>query len=73
MTEVFKTNVRTPYAAKQIINDLGVTLPGCDISFDLEDCDKVLRVQSRDGLIIDIEAIHKIVNSYGFNIAVLNE
>lgn len=73
MTEVFKTNVLTPHAAKQIINDLGCTLPGCDISFDLEDCDKVLRVQSGDGLDINIEAIHKIVNSYGFQIAVLNK
>jgi hypothetical protein len=46
MIEVFKTNVQRTNQAKQIITLLNEHLPNSRINFDLEDCDKVLRIDS---------------------------
>ena len=46
MIEVFKTNVQRTNQAKRIITILHEHLPNSRINFDLEDCDKVLRIDS---------------------------
>jgi hypothetical protein len=46
MVEVFKTNISKRQQANQIINWIGQSFPAYRASFDLEDCDKVLRVTS---------------------------
>ncbi|MBS1916123.1 MAG: hypothetical protein JST87_07590 [Bacteroidetes bacterium] len=46
MIEVFKTNVQRTSQAKRIITILHEHLPNSRINFDLEDCDKVLRIDS---------------------------
>ncbi|WP_374948424.1 hypothetical protein [Mucilaginibacter sp.] len=48
MVEVFKTNVKGQRAAKKIINLLNQNWPVCRINFDLEDCDRVLRIEGND-------------------------
>lgn len=45
MVEVFKTNVEEAQEANSIMDLLLQHFPGHKISFDLEDCDKVLRIE----------------------------
>jgi hypothetical protein len=42
---VYKTDVSDPGLASRILDELHKSIPGCDASFDLEDCDNVLRVE----------------------------
>jgi hypothetical protein len=48
MVEVFKTNVRSIRKAKLIIQRLAEEFPAHKINFDLNDCDKILRVQGKN-------------------------
>ena len=48
MVEVFKTNVRSIRKAKLIIQKLAEEFPAHKINFDLDDCDKILRVQGKN-------------------------
>ena len=45
MVEVFKTNVQEFSESKTIIQHLLAYFPECKVNFDLEDCDKILRVE----------------------------
>ena len=45
MVEIFKTNVQTQTEASHIIDQLKNILSKASINFDLEDCDKILRVE----------------------------
>jgi hypothetical protein len=45
--EVFKTNVGEPQA-KKLIDLLLRHFPGSRINFDLEDCDRILRVEGKN-------------------------
>lgn len=66
--EVFKTNVSDEYSARQILGELGVRLPGHRINFDLEDCDKIMRVK---GDSIDMALIFDVLERNGFACEVL--
>lgn len=44
MIEVFKTNVKDEVQSRVLINLLHKTFPGFKANFDLDDCDKILRV-----------------------------
>jgi hypothetical protein len=48
MIEVFKTNVQTASDANDIVQMLLHHFPGSRINFDLQDCDKILRVEGKD-------------------------
>jgi hypothetical protein len=48
MVMVFKTDVPNKTSADYIINNLLKEFPGYIISFDLCDCDKVLRVEGKE-------------------------
>ena len=45
MIEVFKTNVLIQADANQIVNSLQEVIVNSKINFDMEDCDKILRVE----------------------------
>jgi hypothetical protein len=45
MIEVFKTNVETSGDASNIVSMLLHHFPGSRINFDLQDCDRILRVE----------------------------
>ena len=47
MVEVFKTNVQEAGQSEMLINQLLLHFPGSKISFDLEDCDRILRIAER--------------------------
>jgi hypothetical protein len=68
MIEVFKTNVDETVQAKKIINILLEHFPGNKINFDLQDCDKILRVE---GKTFCTERIMTLVIENGFSCKVL--
>jgi hypothetical protein len=68
MVEVFKTNVTDIELSERLIRKLRVHFPDSGINFDLEDCDRILRVEAA---IIDPEKIIKILNVNGYSCEVL--
>jgi hypothetical protein len=46
MIEVFKTNIASEQEANRILSLLTDEFPGSSINFDLEDCDRILRIKS---------------------------
>ena len=46
MIEVFKTNVQNPESAEKIAKALSTHFGYQSVAFDLEDCDKILRIES---------------------------
>lgn len=71
MVEVFKTNVHNPDAAKQIIKNLAKLSSRYKANFDLEDCDKILRVEASHIAPVDIDRVITIVKSANFEIEVM--
>jgi hypothetical protein len=68
MIEVFKTNVETANDAKNIIQLLLRHFPASRINFDLEDCDKILRVEGKD---FSSDKVIILVKENGFHCAIL--
>ena len=46
MIEIFKTNVPDSHQAKLLLDGIHHAFPGYKANFDLEDCDRILRIQS---------------------------
>ena len=42
--EVFKTNVADPERAKWLVDQIERNFTNCKVNFDLDDCDRILRV-----------------------------
>lgn len=70
MVKVYKTDVTEDPLAKNILNEIRTILPGSDPSFDLEDCDKVLRIEYNSGKIIEHD-IRKILTRHGNSMEIL--
>jgi hypothetical protein len=68
MVEVFKTNVEKTELAEQLIAVLRLRFPFSKVNFDLEDCDKILRIEGNE---ICNETIIELMNVKGFECAVL--
>jgi hypothetical protein len=64
MVEVFKTNVQEMEQSKMIVGKLLEHFPNSIINFDLEDCDKILRIHASS---ISNTKIIELLNSYGFH------
>ena len=62
MIEVFKTDVQTVKQSAVLVKKLACSIPGSCVNFDLEDCDKILRVE---GDSFSPEAIIELMNSHG--------
>jgi hypothetical protein len=45
MVEIFKTNVQKKSDSNYIISIIKQQFPDCKINFDLEDCDRILRIE----------------------------
>jgi len=69
MVEVFKTNVEQSQMAEQLISTLRIRFPFSKINFDLEDCDKILRIEGNQ---ICIQTIIELMKGRGFECEVLN-
>lgn len=68
MVEVFKTNVRKTRESKQLVRRLLEQFPESRINFDLEDCDKILRIEAPN---VEVEKTIGLMNEEGFECAVL--
>ncbi len=66
--EVFKTNVQTETQTRELLLILNKTFPSLKINFDLDDCDKILRVEG-DG--ISFKFVIKTLKEDGFQCQIL--
>lgn len=68
MVEIFKTSVQEEKQASRILAELSEHFPELRINFDLDDCDKILRVEGKEIL---AEEIIRIVKGNGIDCGVL--
>jgi hypothetical protein len=68
MIEVFKTNIECSEQAEKLLEVLESRFPVLKINFDLEDCDKILRVKGR---VVAAERIINVITSNGYQCSVL--
>ncbi|MBF9223178.1 hypothetical protein [Hymenobacter ruricola] len=68
--EVFRTDVTCPRAAAALLRGLRACFPTWRITFDLDDCDRILRVESPKGA-PDARAVAAVLHSRGYACAPL--
>jgi tRNA G26 N,N-dimethylase Trm1 len=68
MLEIFKTNVHEESDAKKLVKILKGAIPTATINFDLNDCDKVLRVEAET---VSTDEVISIIDSNGFTCKVI--
>jgi len=66
--EVFKTNVDEVESSEILIRKVLDHFPESQVNFDMEDCDKILRVEARK---VIPERIIEILNAHGYTCEVL--
>ncbi len=64
IVQVFKTDVQDQLVARRIILFLQQTLSHCRINFDLDDCDRILRIENQQESIAETR-IQLFIASYG--------
>lgn len=72
MVEIFRTNVRGVSKANSIIEELFEQFPSYHFNFDLSDCDRILRVESRNGS-IDAAAVIEAATKCSLEISLIPE
>lgn len=70
MIEVFKTNVKNPDHANMLLGHIHQTFQNYRANFDLEDCDKILRVACSSGF-IQPTCLINLLRDFGFYAEVL--
>jgi hypothetical protein len=68
MVEIFKTNVENITESKVLLQKLSRHFPTHRINFDLDDRDKILRVQGKD---VSVEKIIQLLNKENYQCKVL--
>jgi hypothetical protein len=71
MVEVFKTDVERPDHAASIVETITEHFRGYQVNFDLQDCDRILRVKSADSNVRS-EKIIEILAGRGYRAEVLD-
>ncbi|MGE0773320.1 MAG: hypothetical protein AB7K37_16530 [Cyclobacteriaceae bacterium] len=69
MVEVFKTNIEKKTQSKMLLRVLTDAFPSSKISFDLSDCDRVLRVEDDR---VEATSVMWLVKESGFTCEVLD-
>ena len=69
--EIFKTNVRGKRNALYLVGEMNATFPDHKITIDLDDNEKVLRVENPKGKVRSEEII-RLLNRRNFHCEVLN-
>ena len=72
MVEVFKTNVKDSAEALMLMGVVHIFYPQYKSNFDLDDCDKIFRVQCSEGE-IDSAQLIDLFASYGFDLEILSD
>ena len=70
MVEVFKTNVEDQYYANMLVDQIQKVFTGYKANFDLQDCDRILRVKCTTG-VIDASGLIEFFKDFGFHAEVL--
>jgi hypothetical protein len=70
MIEVFKTDVNEKEHARMLLDRIHRAFRHCRANFDLEDCDKILRVKGITGE-EETWQIVSLVRSYGWHVEIL--
>jgi len=52
--EVFKTDVADPERAKWLVGQIESNFANCKVNFDLDDCDRILRVEFEEKIQSDL-------------------
>jgi hypothetical protein len=68
VVEVFKTNVQKDEQARQLVKKLLTHFPHCKINFDLQDCDRILRVAGKQ---ISPDKVIELINTSGYQCEIL--
>jgi hypothetical protein len=68
MVEVFQTNVSQEHQANSLITQLLQHFPDSKINFDLDDCDRILRIE---GLNFLADRVMLLLKENGFNCSLL--
>jgi hypothetical protein len=63
--EILRTNVHSEADATILVQLLQSKFPGCEINFDLEDCDRILRIAGANHS-FNLSEIQDLVASKGF-------
>ena len=69
MVEVFKTNVENADQARVLIGRIHEAFAELTANFDLQDCDRILRVKSTGS--IQSSVLIRLLNKFGFDAEVL--
>lgn len=69
MIEIFKTNVKTELEAFVLTELLQNVFVHATVNFDLEDCDRILRVDGINSQ--DISEVERNLNKYGYRCKIL--
>jgi hypothetical protein len=69
MVDVFRTNVDLPDQAQQLLLLLGTQFPETEFSFDLDDCDRILRAEGNDERSLQIVSL---LHNAGYNCELLD-
>ena len=72
MIEVFKTNVEDRHHADELVEQIQLTCGDYEANFDLEDCDRILRVRAVKGKVETAQLI-RLLNDFGFHAEVLSD
>ncbi len=72
MVEIFKTNVKSKRLAGKVLKSLQSHLPAFHFNFDLDDCDRILRVQT-NGCPVECIKIIQIVKGHEIDISLLED
>jgi len=70
MIEIFCTNVSSRLQANNILDRLQKEFPQYEMNFDLEDCDRILRVDGKED-VVNRQAIIELVKHFKCEIKVL--
>lgn len=70
MIEIFKTNIQHKSQAMVVLNILRKDLSNARINFDLDDSDRILRIDGIDAS--EVPVVENILGNLGFNCEVLN-
>lgn len=72
MVEVFKTNVTERDQADKLLNYIHACHKRYIANFDLDDCDRILRVEVENGF-VDIRSVINIIQGFGFEAEILSD
>ena len=72
MIEVFKTDVDDSKYADILVEHIQRIFQGYEVNFDLQDCDKILRVKNVCG-VVNSDRLIQMLNKFGFHAEVLRD